>query len=164
MGVAGSGKTTVAQLLADTTGAAFVEADDLHPAANVVKMSAGHALDDDDRAPWLAAIRDRMDAEARAGRRTVLTCSALRRPYRDVLATATGRVVFVHLDGDPELLAARIAARTGHFMPPALLASQLATLEPLDPDEDGYVVDVTPPPETVAGAVRVLLVHAGQTS
>jgi len=139
MGVAGSGKTTVAGLLADRLGCVRAEADDFHPAANVAKMASGIPLDDDDRRPWLAAIGVWIGQQERAGRTAVVTCSALKRAYRDV-----------HLTGTPELLAARMAGRKGHFMPPALLDSQLATLEPLAPDELGIALDVRQPPEVVA--------------
>lgn len=153
MGVAGSGKTTVATLLAQRTGTPQAEADDFHPEANVRKMAAGVPLTDADRQPWLERLRDWLTAEADAGRSAVVTCSALRRPYRDLLRTAHGRVRFVHLDGSPELLASRIGARTDHFMPATLLPSQLATLEPLDDDEDGFVLDVAHSPAELVDAV-----------
>ncbi|WP_418277801.1 gluconokinase [Isoptericola jiangsuensis] len=157
MGVAGSGKTTIAALLADRLGLDLAEADEFHPEANIAKMSAGEPLDDDDRRPWLEAIRDWLDERTDAGRSAVVTCSALRRSYRDVLRTAHGHVRFLHLDGTGEVLARRMTGRTGHFMPPELLPSQLATLEPLDDDEDGLVVDITTDPATiVADAVAWL--------
>nr|WP_233507135.1 gluconokinase [Jiangella anatolica] len=157
MGVSGSGKTTVATRLADRLGRPFAEADDMHPAANVAKMAAGTPLTDEDRAPWLATVRDWLTAEAERGRSAVVTCSALRRRYRDVLRGAAGGVTFVFLDGDPELLAERMRRRKGHFMPPSLLESQLDTLEPLEPDEDGVrvLVDGTPD-DVVAEALRRL--------
>ncbi|MGF0115863.1 gluconokinase [Promicromonospora sp. Marseille-Q5078] len=157
MGVAGSGKTTVAGLLADRLGVDVAEADEFHPAANIEKMSAGTPLTDADRAPWLAAIRDWLSTETDAGRPAVVTCSALKRAYRDVLRGARGRVRFVHLDGSPELLADRMAHRSGHFMPTTLLPSQLATLEPLEPDEDGITVDVAAPPQDVIDTVTAWL-------
>ncbi len=157
MGVAGSGKTTVAVLLAQRLGWTFAEADDFHPPANVAKMAAGTPLDDDDRAPWLATIAQWVSEADAAGRSTVVTCSALRRAYRDVLASAAGDVRFVHLEGDPELIGARIAQRTGHFMPPTLLPSQLATLEPLQDDEPGVVVPIGAPPEEVVEQALVAL-------
>lgn len=147
MGVAGCGKSTVAGLLADRLGWPLGEADDWHPAANVAAMTAGTPLTDADRAPWLHAVRDWIDAQ---GGDCVLTCSALRRSYRDVLRGAGSRVRFVHLDGSREELAARLAARTGHFMPPSLLDSQLAVLEPLEADEDGVVVGISGTPAEVA--------------
>ncbi|GAA1974101.1 gluconokinase [Isoptericola halotolerans] len=153
MGVAGSGKTTVATLLADRLGVEYAEADQFHSAQNIAKMTAGTALTDADRAPWLEAIRDWLTAEADAGRPGVVTCSALKRSYRDVLRSARGLVRFVHLDGSPELLAERITARSGHFMPTSLLPSQLATLEPLDDDEDGLTVDIAVPPTEIVDDV-----------
>ena len=154
MGVSGTGKSTTALLLAERLGRPLIEGDDLHPPANVEAMRAGRALTDDDRGPWLRAIRDAMTA---AGGPTVVTCSSLRRSYRDVLRTAEGRVRFVHLVVPPDELARRLAERTGHFMPAALLASQLATLEQLAADEDGVDVPVTGPPETIADETLRLL-------
>jgi 6-phosphogluconate dehydrogenase len=140
MGVSGSGKTTVGALMAGRLGWEFAEADDLHPAANVAKMAAGVPLTDEDREPWLRALRSWIDSELAAGRRGVMTCSALKRGYRDVLR-APG-VVFVHMAGSPATVEGRLGARTGHFMPASLLASQYADLEELDPDEDYVVVDL----------------------
>ncbi|WP_199702716.1 gluconokinase [Jiangella rhizosphaerae] len=157
MGVSGSGKTTIATRLADRLGRPFAEADDMHPPANVAKMAAGTPLTDEDRMPWLATVRDWLTAQAEQGHSAVVTCSALRRVYRDVLREAAGGVTFVHLHGDPELLAARMKARKGHFMPPSLLRSQLDTLEPLEPDEDGVRVPIDgTPDEIVAEALRLL--------
>lgn len=149
MGVTGSGKSTTGSQLAAHLGWAFVDADDLHPAANVTKMAAGTPLDDDDRAPWLAAVRDSMSAAADAGSSSVMACSALRRAYRDVLAGARGRVRLVHLDVDGEEITERVSNRPGHFMPATLVQSQFATLERLAPDEDGVVVPVTGGPDVV---------------
>ncbi len=130
MGVSGCGKTTVGALLAARLGAAFVDADALHPAGNVAKMAAGQPLTDADRWPWLdlaaAALRDRAPV--------VMACSALRRAYRDRLRAAGG-VCFLHLAAPQPVIAARMATRHGHFMPPSLLASQYATLEPPGPEE-----------------------------
>jgi gluconokinase len=153
MGVAGSGKTTVARLLAERIGVEYAEADQFHSEANIAKMSAGTPLTDDDRAPWLAAIRDWLSTETDAGRTAVVTCSALKRSYRDVLREARGRVWFLHLHGSEDLLAERITGRSGHFMPTSLLPSQLATLEPLDDDEDGLTADVAAPPEEIVDDV-----------
>jgi gluconokinase len=139
MGVAGSGKSTVAEGLAERLGWQMIEGDDLHSAQNKAKMSAGTPLTDEDRMPWLGSVRDWID---RTPGHVIVTCSALRRSYRDLLRTANGRVRFVHLTGTRETLGARIGARTGHFMPPSMLISQLETLEPLGPDEDGVVVDI----------------------
>ena len=154
MGVSGTGKSTTAALLAERLGRPMIEGDDLHPVANVEAMRAGRALTDADRGPWLRAIRDAMTA---AGGSTVVTCSSLRRAYRDVLRTAEGRVRFVHLVVPADELARRLAVRRGHFMPATLLASQLATLEPLGPDEDGVNVPVHGTPDQVVDeALRLL--------
>jgi gluconokinase len=150
MGVAGSGKTTVAALLAERLGVPLAEADAFHPQANIDKMAAGHPLTDEDRWPWLRAIADWI----RSVDDGVVTCSALKRSYRDLLREG-GDVWFVHLAGAPELLASRIGARSGHFMPAALLDSQLADLEPLDAGEPGVTLDVAhSPEELVAEALR----------
>jgi gluconokinase len=157
MGVAGSGKSTAARLLAQRLGWLCAEGDDFHPATNVARMAAGIPLTDDERWPWLRAIAAWIAEQDEAGTNSVVTCSALKRSYRDVLAAAGGRVRFVHLVGDPALLAERMGRRTDHFMPPSLLPSQLATLEPLAPDEDGVVVPIGASPEAVAdGALRAL--------
>lgn len=150
MGVAGSGKTTLATVLTERLGWPYAEADEFHPAANIEKMSAGTALTDDDRWPWLEAIRDWLTAQTRAGISSIVTCSALKASYRDVLRAAEGRVHFVHLTADPMLIAERMAARAGHFMPPTLLPSQLSTLQPLADEEDGVTIVVDVPPEQVA--------------
>lgn len=157
MGVSGSGKTTVAQILAERLGRPFAEADEFHPQANIDKMSAGTPLTDEDRWPWLATVRDWLSQQAGAGRSTVVTCSALRRAYRDLLREADGRVRFVHLTADPGIISPRLGTRSGHFMPPSLLPSQLATLEPLVDGEDGVVVLVDVPPEEVADRVLAAL-------
>ena len=147
MGVSGSGKTTVAELLAQRFGWVLAEADDFHGEANTAKMAAGTPLTDDDRAPWLLSLRDWIDDQPG---NLVLTCSALKHSYRDVLRTARARVVFLHLDGDLGTIGPRMQTRTGHFMPTSLLDSQLATLEPLGPEEDGAVIDIDGTPEQVA--------------
>lgn len=150
MGVAGSGKTTLALELERRLGWPYAEADDFHPQANIDKMAAGTPLTDEDRSPWLAAIRDWLTEQARAGRSALVTCSALTMAYRDVLRQAEGRVRFVHLTAGPEVVARRLEQRRGHFMPPTLLPSQLATLEPLEPGEDGITLTVDVPPDVVA--------------
>jgi gluconokinase len=156
MGVAGSGKTTVAALLAGRLGASFAEGDDFHSPANVAKMAAGHPLDDDDRWPWLRGIRDWFAKELHEGRSAVVPCSALKRSYRDLLRTA-GDVHLVHLTGSRELLSERIQGRAGHFMKPEMLDSQLAALEPLQDDEPGFTVDVTPRPDQIVDEALHLL-------
>ena len=157
MGVSGTGKSTVGLELARRLGRPFLEGDDLHPEENVARMSAGVALVDEDRGPWLAAVRDAMSGHADAGTSTVVACSALRRAYRAVLREATGRVRFVLLDVDGDVLRERVATRTGHWMPLALLDSQLATLEPLGPDEDGVTLPVGGPPDAVVTEVLAAL-------
>ena len=129
MGVSGSGKTTVAKFIADRLDWAFEEGDALHPPANVAKMAAGHPLDDDDRAPWLAKVADWVDARLDAGHSGVITCSALKRKYRALIDRRGTGVEFVFLHGSRELIAGRLATRQGHFMPSSLLASQFETLE-----------------------------------
>jgi gluconokinase len=151
MGVAGTGKSTIAGLLAGRLGWPFLEGDALHPDANVAKMAAGHPLDDDDRWPWLARIAAWIDERHAAGEPGIVTCSALRRRYRDALRR--DGVVFVHLTGDRDVIFDRLTRRQGHFMPPALFDSQLATLEPLEEDEDGLLVDVSLSPEEQAAEV-----------
>lgn len=146
MGVCGSGKTTVGRDLARAIGADFIEGDDLHPTSNRAKMSSGQPLTDADRWPWLDAIAAEARRLAAASRHVVVSCSALRRAYRDRLRTAGVVVHFIHLTGTPDLLADRMAGRTGHFMPAGLLASQLATLEHPEPDENAAVLDIASEP------------------
>ncbi|HEY3408532.1 MAG TPA: gluconokinase [Propionicimonas sp.] len=153
MGVAGTGKSTIARALAERLGWPFGEGDDLHPAANVAKMAAGIPLDDADRWPWLDAISAWTAEQAAAGNSTIVTCSALRRAYRDRLRAAAPDTVFVHLVGSPALLAERMTARKDHFMPTSLLASQLETLEPLEADEPGFTVDVELPAAAIVDEV-----------
>jgi gluconokinase len=139
MGISGSGKSTVGAALARRLDVPYADGDDFHSAANVAKMSAGQPLTDADRVPWLRAVADWLAEHADTG--GVLSCSALRRRYRDVLRSEAPDIVFVHLDGDPDLARKRSAGRHSHFMPPNLVASQEATLEPLEPDENGIVID-----------------------
>jgi gluconokinase len=157
IGVAGSGKTTVGRELAGRLGCPFADADEFHPPANVSKMSAGVPLTDEDRRPWLEAIAAWIRARAAAAETAVVTCSALKRSYRDALRAASADVRFVHLTGSRELLASRIGGRTGHFMAASMLDSQLAILEPLAQDEPGITVDVTPPPGEIVDAVLARL-------
>ncbi|HEX9177444.1 gluconokinase [Mycobacterium sp.] len=150
MGVSGSGKSTVGAALAQRFGVPFADADDFHPPANIAKMTAGVALDDDDRHPWLDAIgrwlADRCDGGG------VMSCSALKRKYRDQLRSHCAQTEFVHLSGSPEVIAARQASRPGHFMPASLMASQFATLELLQPDERGVTLDVDHDIDSIVGA------------
>lgn len=147
MGVAGTGKTTIGPLLAARLGVPYAEGDDFHPAANIAKMAAGIPLEDADRWPWLDAIG--AWAHGRAGLGGVVSCSALKRSYRDRLRAAAPGVEFVHLAGDRSLIEDRMSHRQGHFMPTALLDSQFATLEPLQADEAGVVVEVSGSPESI---------------
>lgn len=144
MGVSGVGKTTVARELARSLGVPFSEGDKFHSAASIAKMSAGIPLDDADRRSWLEAIGSWLHSRAEAGTGGVVSCSALRRRYRDTLRSACPTAFFVHLTGDPDTLEHRMGARTDHFMPKALLDSQLAALEPLETDEAGGTVDAAP--------------------
>jgi len=142
MGVSGSGKTTVGERLAGRLGVPFAEGDAFHTEGSRAKMAAGIPLTDADRWPWLASLRDWMSTNAARGTGSVVACSALRRPYRDILREADGQVVLVHLLAEPAVLSVRMDQRVDHYMPPSLLASQLGTLEPLEPDEPGLVIDV----------------------
>lgn len=146
MGVSGCGKSTVAEGLAAALGWPLAEADRFHPPSNVAAMRSGRPLTDDDRRPWLADLAAWIAAQEVGGRSSVMACSALRRTHRDVLRSGAPHVVFVHLDGPADVIASRVAARTGHFMPASLLDSQLATLEPLAADERGVVLDVRAEP------------------
>ncbi len=143
MGVSGTGKSTIGKSLADRLRLEYADADDFHPPANKAKMQAGVPLTDEDRYPWLEDIGRWLARHDATG--GVITCSALKRRYRDQLRRHAPRARFVHLRGDPALIAGRIQHRHGHFMPGSLLASQLATLEPLAPDEAGTVLDVAQP-------------------
>ncbi len=154
MGVAGSGKTTVAELLAGRLGARVLDADDAHPAANIDKMTRGIPLTDEDRQPWLERLRDELaDSD-----RIVVTCSALRRRYRDVLRQAHG-VQFVFLDLAPDLALHRLESRHGHFMGPNMIDSQFAALERPTPDEtDVLTIDAaTPLPDIIARSIERLV-------
>ena len=157
MGVAGCGKTTAAINLHNALGRPVAEADDFHPEANIAKMSRGAPLTDEDRRPWLESLRAWMSEQADRGTRTIVTCSALKRSYRDLLAGAHGRVFFIHLVADEAALHERMGRREGHFMPPALLPSQFADLEPLADDEDGVTVTSRPAPEQTLGAILAAL-------
>jgi gluconokinase len=149
MGVSGSGKSTVAAGLVDRLGCAFAEGDDFHPPANVAKMRAGMPLDDDDRWPWLRRLAAWIGEHEQAGRNAVVTCSALKRSYRDLLRDGHPSVWFAHVTVDPDLLRQRVQKRSGHYMPPSLLDSQLATLEPLQDDEPGASISGAGTPDAV---------------
>jgi gluconokinase len=157
MGVSGSGKTTVARGIADVMGWEFAEGDDFHPRANVEKMAGGHPLTDEDRWPWLRLIGDWISTKESRGESAVVTCSALRRVYRDLLREGRPHVRFCHVSAPSELIQHRMEERKGHYMPPSLLPSQLATLEPLEDDEPGVVVTTEGSPEDVLDrALRAL--------
>lgn len=151
MGVAGSGKTTVGRALAASLDWHFLDADDLHPAASIAKLSAGTPLTDGDRAPWLAAVRARIDTALASSENTVIACSALKASYRDLLLADPGCVKLIHLAGSPELIASRLRDRTGHFAPPALLDSQLVTLEP---PRAALTLDIAATPAELVTAIR----------
>ncbi len=153
MGVSGSGKSTVAALLASRTGCALADGDDFHTASSIARMAAGSPLDDSLRAPWLAAIASWLAERAAGGECAVVSCSALTRAYREVLRGGGPDVCMVHLAGPQDLVAQRLATRQGHFMPLELLDSQYAVLEPLDTDEPGITVDLAHTPEQIADEV-----------
>lgn len=146
MGVSGCGKSTVGQAAADACTAMFFDGDDLHPPANIDKMSRGIPLNDADRAPWLVRVGEALAAEPGA---VAIGCSALKHDYRDLIRDAAGTVHFIHLHAPKEVLERRVNARKGHFMPPALLDSQFADLEPLGAEEDGIVINIDQPFEGV---------------
>ena len=154
MGVSGSGKSIVGERLAAEPGFEFIDGDDHHSPENIAKMSAGIPLTDEDRGPWLRTLADLVVARHASGEPTVLACSALRRAYRDLLRAAipSAESFVIHLEADAETLRTRMASRHGHYMPASLLESQLATLEPLDRDEAGVVLDATQPVQQVVRA------------
>ncbi|MDR7300437.1 gluconokinase [Haloactinomyces albus] len=143
MGVAGCGKTTVGKLLGERSGLEYAEADEFHPPANIAKMNSGQALTDEDRLPWLHRLSEWTGERRRAGVSTVLACSALKRSYRDILRVHAPDLRMVHLSGPADLVRSRMLSRGEHFMPAALLESQLRDLEPLQDDEDGTTLDLT---------------------
>jgi gluconokinase len=156
MGVAGSGKTTVSALLAAALACQFLEGDDLHPAANVEKMHGGSSLTDADRMPWLHKIADEIDSWRARGESGVLTCSALKRSYRDIIIGDRPGVTLVYLKGSDDVIRRRMTARHEHFMPVALLDSQFATLQEPTPDEHPITVDAGRPTEITAAIVHQL--------
>jgi carbohydrate kinase (thermoresistant glucokinase family) len=157
MGVSGAGKSTVGREVAARLDWAFQEGDDLHPAANVAKMRSGRPLDDADREPWLAAIAAWIDRQAAAWAPAVIACSALKRRYRQVLTNGRPFARIVYVEGQRELIRARLEARKGHYFPPALLDSQFADLEPPGPDEHPIVVEAVWPIETQVGEIVAAL-------
>jgi gluconokinase len=156
-GVSGSGKTTLGRLLARRRGVPFVEGDDLHPPSNIAKMSAGEALTDEDRAPWLRLIAARIRAATAGGEGVVIACSALKYRYRHLLGTAGAEVWFLHLTLDPVVARARVTRREEHFMPSSLLDSQFADLEPLRAEEPGLVIDAAFGTEEIVEAAQAAL-------
>jgi gluconokinase len=157
MGVSGSGKTTIGSLLANTLGWQFQEGDALHPPANVAKMSAGVPLDDADRLPWLRKIAEVIDGWRARGESGVVTCSALKRSYRDIIIGDRPEVRLLYLKGSPDLIRKRMAARHGHFMPTTLLDSQFSVLEEPSPDENPIVVDIGGEPQEIAREIACRL-------
>jgi len=150
MGVSGCGKTTIGDLVARELGVPFLDGDSLHPVENVAKMAAGTPLTDEDRWPWLATVGAALAKAGDGG--LVLACSALRRSYRDAIRAQAPDTIFLHLHGTKDVLGQRLEGRTGHFMPTTLLDSQLATLEPLQADEAGFVVDIAAPVDEVVAS------------
>jgi gluconokinase len=149
MGVSGSGKSTIADRLAERLGWRYEDGDKFHPPSNVAKMSAGHPLTDEDRWPWLQAIADEIDRVCKAGERAVIACSALKRVYCDILVHGRNDVRIVFLSGTQDVIASRLAARKGHFVPPGLLTSQFGTLEPPGIEENPVTVSIDASVETI---------------
>jgi len=149
MGVSGSGKSTIADKLAERTGWKYEDGDKFHPPSNVAKMSAGHPLTDEDRWPWLQAIAAEIDRACAAGEHAVIACSALKRAYRDILVHGRNDVRIVYLRGTQVLIAERLARRKHHFMPADLLASQFKTLEPPEASENAVTVSIDAPVEAI---------------
>ena len=155
MGVSGSGKSTVGALLARALRVPFLEGDSFHPEGNVARMAAGIALTDSDREGWLQTLAQQLRLHTMLG--VVLSCSALKRRYRDILRSGAPDLALLYLAGSADVLAQRMAGRSGHYMPPSLLSSQLATLEPPQPDEHALALDIAqPPPELVQRALAWL--------
>jgi gluconokinase len=153
MGVSGSGKSLIGGALAHALGIDFVEGDKYHPAENVERMSRGIPLTDDDRARWLRSLAERIREAKDAGAGLVVSCSALKRSYRDILRANARELRFVFLKGESALIAERIAGRRGHFMPPSLLESQFAILEEPAPDENAWVCDIRESPQDLVAAL-----------
>lgn len=153
MGVSGSGKSTIGTALATALGIEFIDGDDLHPRANKAKMAAGHPLNDEDRAPWLEIIAERIGAELSDGHPIVVACSSLKRKYREQLTAYAPSTVFVHLDGERGIISERQSHRVHEYMPNTLLDSQFSTLEPLQEDERKVIVDLTMQPADIVAFV-----------
>jgi gluconokinase len=165
MGVSGSGKTTIADKLAERLDWTYEDGDRFHPASNVAKMSAGQPLTDEDRWPWLRAIADEIDRVCEAGERAVIACSALKRAYRDILVHGKNDVRIVYLNGTQQLIADRLSQRKGHFMPPGLLASQFKTLEPPEQNENPVTVSIDASVDAIVDdVIRQLGLHPASTS
>ena len=167
MGVSGSGKSTIAEKLAERLSWGCEDADSFHPASNVTKMSAGQPLTDEDRWPWLRAIAGEIDRVCKAGQHVVMACSALKRDYRDILLGGRNNndVRIIYLNGPKELIASRLASRKGHFMPPGLLDSQFKTLEPPGESENPVTVSIDAPPDAIVDdIVRQLRLPPADTS
>jgi carbohydrate kinase (thermoresistant glucokinase family) len=163
MGVSGSGKTTIGLRLAKRLGWKFEEGDGLHPPENVAKMKSGHPLDDADREPWLTAVAEVIGGWRSRGERGVITCSALKQPYRRQIIGDRRDVRLVYLEGSRELIAGRLATRKDHFMPASLLESQLATLEPPGRDENPIAISVDQPIELIVERIVGVLFPSAQS-
>lgn len=153
MGVSGAGKTEIGSRFARALGVDFVEGDAYHPPANIEKMAAGTPLTDDDREGWLHAIGERIRRANDSGHGVVVSCSALKRSYRDVIRAEAGAVKFIFLRGERDLISGRLRSRQGHFMPISLLESQLATLEEPTTDEDVWAIDIGKPPKEIVASL-----------
>lgn len=163
MGVSGCGKSTIGALLGERLGVPFFDGDDFHPPANKAKMAAGIPLDDDDRAPWLAEIGAALATPSGGAGSGIIACSALKRSYRDLLRSFAPDLVFIHLSGEAATISARLSSRAHEYMPSSLLASQLATLEPLGPEEAHVLADILGDPASlVDGIVRDLELSTGR--
>jgi gluconokinase len=153
MGVSGAGKSEIGARLAAALGVRFLEGDSFHPPQNVAKMSAGIPLNDEDRAGWLQALQNEISAARHCGEGLVLSCSSLKRRYRDLLRAGDPELRFAHLSGERAILEQRMRTRPGHYMPASLLDSQLRDLEPLQADESGLLLDLTQAPELLVGTI-----------
>ena len=164
MGVSGSGKTTVGEIVASRLGWPFEEGDLLHSKSEVEKMESGHPLTDEDRAPWLERVATWVGGQLDSGQNGIITCSALKRPYRDLINRRGRGVVFVLLSGTKELIAARVGTRRGHFMPASLLDSQFSDLEAPRADEPVITVDIGPTPDAIAQEIIDRAVYSQRDS